>query len=1107
MVARSASQDAKLVFFDRRMIEARDYWRKYLSRDVAVASLAPDFPRPRHAAPHDSRVSFEIGGATGERIGKVTSEKPLLVHALLLAALNVVLFRLTGAREVAVGSPSTADLPEPNALPVLNVLDPSQTFKSLLQQTRLTLLDVVLHQEYPWWMLIRDLELDQIVDRCPLFTVALSIGGYHGELPPTNHDVAVHAVFAAQRLTGHIAFSGDLFDASSIERVARSINMVLDTALANMETALSDIDLCTSDERTRLLHEWSGAATAQPVPTAFHRMFESQADRMPGASAAVFEDDSITYGELDARANRLARWLRAQGAGPEVVVGLRAGPSIARITGFLAILKAGGAVLPLEPDYPPDRIALMIADSGAKLVIGGDEADADQANLPRISDDVPPEALAYIIYTSGSTGRPKGVACTHRGLSNLAASQIRFLGVEPSSRVLQFSSFSFDASISEIAMALGSGATLFQARRDSLFPGDTLYGFLSEHAITHVTLVPSVLSLLPLKPLPDLTTLIVAGEACPGSLVEQWSPDRRFVNAYGPTEITVCASMQDCVQGDERPAIGYPMQGIEIYVLDENHQLLPPGLTGELCLGGAGVARGYLNNPAATAANFIPHPFSDAPGARLYRTGDRVRFRPDGSLDFLGRNDTQIKLRGFRIELGEIERVLAGHPLVGEVAVLCREDVPGVKRLVAYVSPSGSEEPTESGLRDYLGGPLPDYLVPEAFVVLAALPKTAKLSIARNKLPSPKLVARQTPGGLLHARDTIELGLTQIWERVLGKSPIGVRENFFELGGHSFLAIKLLSEIRISFHCDLPLPTLLQRPTIEELATAVREHQGGALAWSAVVPIRPAGSRPRIFCVHPAGGTVLCYADLAAALGPDQPFFGLQEFGLAEGQTPLARIEDMAALYVQVMKDVQPDGPYQLAGWSFGGLVTYEMARQLRGGGDEVSLLVMFDTYAPSALSPDLRYMDEVQLLISLFGDDVDLSEQHLRSLSAEDRLHHLMSKSKEVDLLPPDFTIAETRRLITMFWMNTEAVHAYEPKPYPGKVTLFFAKEKTEAIAEVTSDDPTHGWSSLAGDVTVLDADGNHHTMMRKPHVTKIGARMRELIDALHGAATAGRS
>ena len=585
---RTENQTPALVFFDRRMLDAKDFWLKSLVRDVDVARLPLDRPRRRHAVPHASRVPFEIAGATRERIGRLTGDKPLLVHALLLTALKVVLFRLTGARAVVVGSPATAECPEPNALAVLSVLDPSQTFKSLLQQMRQTLLDAVTHQVYPVWALLRDLGLHQIDDRCPLFDVALSIDSYHGGLPPLKHDLSVHAACATGRVSGHIAFSSDLYDAATVERVARGIGMVLDTALVNMETRLCNLNLCTPDERTRLLPAWSRAAAAPRAAALLHRMFEAQVDLRPDAPAVIFDADSISFGALDARANRLARRLQAQGVGPEVVVGLRAGPSVARITGFLGILKAGGAVLPLEPDVPPDRVSLMLEDSGARLVIGGDEADGDGGAVPRVSADVPPDTLAYIIYTSGSTGRPKGVACTHRGLSNLAAAQIRALGVEPSSRVLQFSSFSFDASISEIAMALGSGATLLQARRDSLFPGDRLYAFLIEQAVTHVTLVPSVLSLLPLKPLPDLATLIVAGEACPGSLVAQWAPGRRFVNAYGPTEITVCASMQDCVPGDERPAIGRPMEGIEVYVLDEHYHQVPPGLAGELCLGGAG---------------------------------------------------------------------------------------------------------------------------------------------------------------------------------------------------------------------------------------------------------------------------------------------------------------------------------------------------------------------------------------------------------------------------------------------------------------------------------------------------------------------------------------
>lgn len=1078
------------------MIEAKDFWLRSLVREASVARLPLDRPRPDEVLARSSRLPFQIAGQTAVRAGKLSGGKPLLLHALLLSALNVVLFRLTEVRAAVVGTPATADHPEPNALPLISVLDPAQTFKSLLQQTRQSLLDATTHQIYPYSLLLRDLGLDRIADRCPLFDVALTIEGYHGDLPPLAYDISVQVACSPALLAGEIAYRGDLFDAPSIERLAVGIERVLDGALAKPEIPLGEVDLCMPSERTWLLRECSGIECVPPASAPLHKMFETQADQRPDAKAVVFRREATTFRELEGRANRLACWLQTKGVGPGIVVGLSAGVSVGRLVGFIGILKAGGIVLPLERDYPPDRRALMLADAGAQLVIDGNEADTVPAS--RVSAEVAAAAVAYIIYTSGSTGRPKGVVCTHGGLANLAAAQVRAFGVEPGSRVLQFSSFSFDASIAELAVGLSSGATLFLAEREQLFPGESLYGFLADNAITHVTLVPSVLSLLPVKPLPDLTTLTVAGEACPASLVHHWAPGRRFLNAYGPTEITVCASIQDCEPDGEPPAIGTPMAGIEAYVLDEHHQLKPPGVAGELYLGGRGLAQGYVNNPALTAARFIPNPFSNTPGSRLYRTGDRARFRPDGSLEFLGRIDSQVKVRGFRIELGEIEHVLAGHPRVAEAAVLCREDAPGAKRLVAYVAPRPGEHPDEDELREYLNTKLPAYLVPEAVVLMAELPKTAKLSVARDRLPAPKAATRQLPGGLLSARDTTELGLTQIWERVLGKNPVGVRENFFELGGHSFLAIKLLAEIRKSFQCDLPLAMLLERPTIEQLAVAMRAR-GGAVPWSPVVPIRPEGSRPRIFCVHPAGGTVLCYADLAAALGPDQPFFGLQEFGLAEGQVPLAEISQMAALYIRAMKEVQPDGPYLLAGWSFGGLAAYEMAQQLRLAGDAVALLVMFDTYAPSAIPDTVRNLDEVKRLMSLFGDDVDLSEDYLRSLDAKERVSYIVAKAKEADLLPTDFSIDQADRLITMFSTNADAVHDYQAKPYAGALTLFTAKEKTEAIAAVTrNDEPTHGWGSLAAHVTVLDSDGNHHTMLSRPRVAKIGAQLCALIGAL---------
>jgi surfactin family lipopeptide synthetase A len=908
-------------------------------------------------------------------------------------------------------------------------------------------------------------------------------------------------------------YNTSAFDGDSIARMQDQFTIFLQGIVTDPARCVAEIPLVSDRERHKILVDWNNTQADYPKDKCIHQLFEAIVEQTPDAVAVVFEDEQLTYKELNQRANQLAHYLANLGVGPEVLVGICVERSLEMVVGLLGILKAGGAYVPLDPAYPPERLAFMLEDASVGVLLTQARLveslpkhqgpivclDTDWEIIERHSEENPgcsftPENLAYVIYTSGSTGKPKGVLVAHSGVSNLATALIQISNVQPNSRVLQFCSLSFDGSVTELVMALLSGATLVMGTRDSLLPGANLIQLLRDFEVTTVALLPSVLAVLPANELPALRTVIAAGEACSRELVAKWSAGRRFFNGYGPTECTVCTTIVECTDSKEAPPIGRPLPNTQVYILDAQKQLVPIGVPGELYIGGVGVTRGYLNRPELTADRFILNPFSNDSGSRLYKTGDLVRYLPDGNIEFLGRIDHQVKIRGFRIELGEIEAVLRQNPAVQEAVVIGQEYDLHDKRLVAYVVPSQEQVFSTSELRHYLKQKLPDHMVPSAFVRLEAVPLTSNDKVDRRALPMPD-GTRSVEETFAPPLTLFEEVLANIWSEVLRLDSVGIHDNFFELGGHSLLAVRVLAQIEKTFGKTLPLATIFQSPTIQQLANILRQ-KGWSAPYQTLVTIQPRGSKPPLFFIHALGeGLKLC-RPLTSHLDPEQPIYGLAVEIMDE--VSLNKVEDVVAHYIKEMRSIQPEGPYLLAGIYCGGRVAYEMAQQLHAQGQKVALLALLDTLkdgeAIKLIPVKERVLAHGSNLLRL-GPAYLLSKRRLGEV--KNRLMSIYCGFCERMGLPSPQacqSFADRKKKEEEHQVNMEWVFA--PKGvYPDRVTLFRAIENIGFI------DPDLGWRELApGGLEIQDVPGDTFSMLEEPHVQVLAEKLRDCIDRVQG-------
>ena len=840
-----------------------NFWKETLGMDPPVLELPFDRPRPPVQTFNGKTISMKLDADLTARLKRLSQEQGATLFMTLLAAFQTLLHRYSGQDEILVGSPianrNRSEVENLIGFFVNNIVLKSDfydnpEFSDLLRRVRENTLNAYAHQDVPFEQIVDALVTKREMSHSPLFQVmfvmqnlpqskfelpGLTMRSAEEEAGTAKFDLSLVVTEAPDYLKFDFEFNTDLFDESTIVRMQRHLTNLLQAVTEDPDRPVDLIDYLSADERQQILYGWNQTAAPFDRDLTVVQKFAQWVDSQPDATAVEHNDVKLSYRELDSKANQLAHFLRAQGVGPDDLIGICLERSPEMMIGILGTLKAGAAFVPLDPAYPKERLGYMIQDSGLKWLLTQEAVkpilqdfdvpklalDAEWSKVAEQPAELPPQTitpqnLAYVIYTSGSTGRPKGTMLAHQGLLNLSNEQRKAFNITPQSRILQFASLSFDASVWETVMALLNGAALILVDRTILASGDLLTQKMKEAKITTVTLPPSVLAVFPEVDLPDLKTIVTAGEKCPSDLVKKWQPGRQFVNAYGPTETTVCASMYETnAEEDRDPPIGRPIGNFELYILDRNLLPVPVGVAGELCVGGVGLARGYLNRPDLTAEKFIPDPFSNRLGDRLYRTGDLVRWLPDGNIQFLGRIDQQVKVRGFRIELGEIEAVLREIPGIKDVIVMAREDVPGDKRLVAYVV--ASPQPTVQELRQKLGAELPDYMVPSAFVFLDAMPLTPNGKIDRKALPKPEMDRSMAQAEYVAPRDETEEKLCAIVAELLHLDKVGIHDNFFELGGHSLLATQFMSRLRNTFQIELPLITLFEKPTVAQLAEEV----------------------------------------------------------------------------------------------------------------------------------------------------------------------------------------------------------------------------------------------------------------------------------------------
>jgi amino acid adenylation domain-containing protein len=1121
------------------------FWQETLTGAPVSFDMPIDRARDPYRRPRGASHAFELlDPGNNERMRALCDRTKSSLFRVLFAAYLAFLYRHSGQDDILVGAPADCRGNEfdgsvgnfVNMMVLRGRVDPSWTFAELVSRASAVVRAAAQQRDYPFPSLIERLRPAREPGRSPLVQTSFnltrlrrcpeiegvlwpvrgsrwrgSLAGLEVESEPPipaqegHFELGLTVAERQTHLDAELKYDPDLFETVTIERFAGRLRTILEKVLDDPTCRVADLPMMPEAERRLVSAAWPD----EPAPftaTTCHSSFEAQAKRTPEAIAVAHGSVKLTYAELDERANRIAHALRRRGIDEEALVGIYLPRSVDVVVGMLASLKAGGAFLPLDHAYPADRIAFMVEDAKpacivtcrelasmlpegvVRLSIDDEASDIAKEPASAPSCSAGPNSLAYVIYTSGSTGRPKGVLIEHRGVCNLAEALARAWELGPGHCVYCFASFSFDACIADVFPSLGSGAMLHLGPKGEAIAGAELHGFMRSECITHVTLTPAVWATLPLEPLPNLRVAVSAGEACAPETVATWGAGRTFFNNYGPTEITVCATIGRCDREDDARSIGRPMANIRTYVLDEAQRPVPAGVAGELCLGGVGVARGYLARPELTTERFVSDPF--VAGGRMYRTGDLARWLPDGRLEYLGRRDTQVKLRGHRIELGEIEAAIRAYDGVADACAVV-QGTADRRVLVAYVTPGGATKPDAAAIRAELAAALPKYMVPAQIALIDALPLTVN-----GKVDRKALATRQEEAPIAEHREPPRPGLEEqvaaIWSRALRLDrSLGRDEDFYAAGGDSLMALVVAHEIGLALGRDVSPSLLPTAPTLAAFCQAIeRQRSAGPF-----VPLRSsrgaqAGQRP-VFFLHPTGGEVGVYTALADRLPSNIRPLGIR-------YTTGRSIVEMAAAYSGAIAREQPEGPIVLVGWSMGGVLAVRVARDLEVEGRTVAAVVLLDSRLPRASGPSrvptfLRILPDLgpaaELLGGIEAADLETIATRLAALPASDRGAAAIDIARERGLARTAHNAAYPRELAERARLHASALEAHDADVIRANVLSIQASHSV-AIEAATRWAP---FTSGKTEERVVDAD--HYTLLRVPAVDAVARALTSLL------------